>query len=134
VEKEREVHCEFRVSPLATRDQLVTTHDENYIHRYLSGDMTDAENRNIGFPWSPQHVNRTLSSVGGTVAAALAAWEEYARRREYLEESKSNRDVQPHHLNEQNMHLCWGAHVAGGTHHAFKCHGEGFCIFSGRVV
>ena len=46
-------HCftEFRVSPLATTEQLVTTHDAHYVHRYLTGDMTERENRNIGFPW-----------------------------------------------------------------------------------
>jgi acetoin utilization deacetylase AcuC-like enzyme len=30
--------------------------------------------------------------------------------------------------------LCWGAHVAGGTHHAFSDYGEGFCIFSDIAV
>jgi acetoin utilization deacetylase AcuC-like enzyme len=30
--------------------------------------------------------------------------------------------------------LCWGAHLAGGTHHAFYNHGEGFCVFSDIAV
>ena len=42
---------EFRVSPLTPREELVTTHDADYVDRYLSGDMTELENRNIGFPW-----------------------------------------------------------------------------------
>lgn len=117
---------DFRESPLATVEQLETTHDANYIHRYLTGQMTDAENRNIGFPWNLQHVNRTLSSVGGTVAAACAAWEEYERRLEY----QSTTTQQQH----DNMHLCWSAHVAGGTHHAFSDYGDGFCIFSDIAV
>jgi len=50
-EEQRRVYCEFRVSPLATREQLNLTHDAEYVHRYLSGDMTESENRNIGFPW-----------------------------------------------------------------------------------
>jgi len=135
-EEKRRVHCEFHVSPLATKDQLITTHDVHYVHRYLTGDMTQLENRNIGFPWSPQGVNRTLSSVGGTVAAACAAWEEYLCRHEYLNGMKTqqNADVQPWFLNEKNKHLCWAAHVAGGTHHAFKDYGEGFCIFSDIAV
>ncbi|KAL7466826.1 hypothetical protein ACHAXS_008956 [Conticribra weissflogii] len=124
------VNCEFRVSPLATLDQLITTHDEHYVQRYLDGKMTGVENRNIGFPWSLQHVNRTLSSVGGTVAAALSVWEEYCKRHELVHNRKSNRHQ---HLDE-NMHLCWSAHVAGGTHHAFKDYGEGFCIFSDIAV
>ncbi|EED90992.1 predicted protein, partial [Thalassiosira pseudonana CCMP1335] len=100
----------FIESPLATVEQLETTHDANYIHRYLTGQMTDAENRNIGFPWNLQHVNRTLSSVGGTY--------------------QSTTTQQQH----DNMHLCWSAHVAGGTHHAFSDYGEGFCIFSDIAV
>ena len=42
---------DFRVSPLATREELLTTHDDQYVHRYLNGEMTESENRNIGFPW-----------------------------------------------------------------------------------
>lgn len=50
-EEKRKVECDFRVSPLATKEQVTTTHDPNYVTRYLSGDMTESENRNIGFPW-----------------------------------------------------------------------------------
>ena len=70
--------------------------------------------------FSLQHVNRTLSSVGGTVAAACAAWEEYVCRHDYLQKVDNS---QMQHLNEDNKHLCWGAHVAGGTHHAFFDYG-----------
>ena len=42
------VDCEFRVSPLATKEQLITTHDETYVERYLQGKMTEAEIRNTG--------------------------------------------------------------------------------------
>lgn len=141
-EERSRVDCEFRVSPLATKEQLITTHDETYVDRYLEGKMTEAEIRNtgmrapirlllryfrildarlepdiyaspmvIGFPWSLQHVNRSLSSVGGTVAAACAVCE--------YEMRQSKDDPRPN----------WGAHIAGGTHHAFSDFGEGFCIF-----
>ena len=122
---EKQIQCDFRVSPLATFEQLSTTHCPEYIERYLSGHMTDAENRNIGFPWTLQHVNRTLSSTGGTVAAACDAYEEYIRRCNLHQ----NNDGQTN-----NAHLCWSAHVAGGTHHAFRDYGEGFCIFSDIAV
>ena len=142
----RAVHCNFHISPLATKEQLITTHDPKYVHRYLTGNMTESENRNIGFPWSIQHVNRSLSSVGGTVAAAISAWEEYIRRNEYLQcindgnkkekERHISTTTQPtlHFLNETTKHLCWAAHTAGGTHHAFYNRGEGFCIFSDIAV
>ncbi|KAL7489295.1 hypothetical protein ACHAW6_014886 [Cyclotella cf. meneghiniana] len=109
---------QFRVSPLATTQQLETTHHPTYISRYLSGKLTERENRNIGFPWSKKHVTRSLSSVGGTVAAALS----------HSSERESNLQTQNNH------HLCWAAHVAGGTHHAFSDYGEGFCIFSDIAV
>lgn len=140
----RRVQCDFHVSPLATKEQLITTHDPKYVHRYLTGNMTQVENRIIGFPWSTKHVNRSLSSVGGTVAAAISAWEEYTRRNEYvqiIEDGKKDKQQQMsttqqplHFLNEKTKHLCWAAHTAGGTHHAFYNRGEGFCIFSDIAV
>ena len=53
------------------------------------------------------------------MAASLAAYEEYISRQ---------------HLNEEKRQLSWAAHTAGGTHHAFKDYGEGFCIFSDIAV
>ena len=53
------------------------------------------------------------------MAASLAAYEGYVDRQ---------------HLNEEKRHLCWSAHTAGGTHHAFYDYGEGFCIFSDIAV
>lgn len=106
------VGADFRVSPLATRQDLVTTHDPQYVDRYLRGDMTEAEKRSIGFPWSPAGVNRTLASVGGTVAAAC-----------HVAARAPSFSLAP-----------WAAHVAGGTHHAFFDYGEGFCVFSDMAV
>jgi len=61
------------------------------------------------FFFSLQHVNRTLSSVGGTVAAATAAWEEYSRRQEYLQRVNAHQQTQirPRFLTEKTKHLCW---------------------------
>jgi len=98
-------HVTFHKSPLVTVDELETTHCPNYMQRFLQGDMTEEENRNVGFPWSPAGVDRALSSVGGTLAAARVA------------------------VSGQ-----WAAHVAGGTHHAFYDRGEGFCVFSDMAV
>mmetsp|Transcript_28510 Transcript_28510/g.61251 ORF Transcript_28510/g.61251 Transcript_28510/m.61251 type:complete len:317 (-) Transcript_28510:64-1014(-) len=81
--------------------------------------------------YSHQGVNRTLSSVGGTVAAACAAWEEYLSR---CEQQQQQIKSQTHKSQQTTAHLCWGAHVAGGTHHAFRDYGEGFCIFSDIAV
>ena len=97
----------FEVSPLATTPDLCLVHDRAYVNRYRTGAFTDAENRMVGFPWSIDSVNRSLSSVGGTVAATHMA----CTRKAFF-----------------------AAHLAGGTHHAFRDRGEGFCIFSDIAV
>lgn len=126
-EHQHAVECDFRVSPLATFDELTLTHDVNYVRRFLNGDMTEAEIRNAGLPWSLAGVDRALSSTGGTLAAAVAAVEEWQPQEKVL---------QPHSDAEPTLprRLCWSAHIAGGTHHAFADHGEGFCIFSDIAV
>ena len=61
--------------------------------------------RRIGLPWSEVLVNRAFASVGGTVSASLAA-----------------------------MAHGWGATLGGGTHHAFRSEGAGFCVFNDIAV
>ena len=108
------IHCDFRVSPLATWDEITTTHSPSYLHRFLTGDQAEQERRNVGFPWSHDGVRRALSSTGGTVAAACAICEALV-------------------ASTSRMPL-WAAHLAGGTHHAFYDRGEGFCVFSDIAV
>lgn len=118
------VQCDFQVSPLATISELAWTHDVQYIQRFLEGRQTEAELRNVGFPWSEAGVIRSRSSTGGTIAAACAAVEEWIQRTEHLPATQQQ---------EANL-PCWSGHVAGGTHHAFFDYGEGFCIFSDIAV
>jgi acetoin utilization deacetylase AcuC-like enzyme len=99
---------EFAVSPMATSEELSTTHCPMYVNRFLTGALTPKENRKIGFPWSISGVQRSTSSVGGTVAATRAVL---------------SRD--------EVLAAC---HVAGGTHHAFYDYGEGYCVFSDIAV
>jgi acetoin utilization deacetylase AcuC-like enzyme len=109
------IQCDLRVSPLATWDQITTTHCPSYLLRFLTGDQTEQERRNVGFPWSHEGVKRALSSTGGTVAAACAVCDALI--------SRSTATVP-----------VWAAHLAGGTHHAFYDRGEGFCVFSDIAV
>jgi acetoin utilization deacetylase AcuC-like enzyme len=108
-------NTEFLVSPLATFEELATTHSEEYIQRFLKGDQTEREQRNVGFPWSQEGVDRASSSVGGTMAAACDVCEVW--------KAQQKRGLAP-----------WGAHIAGGTHHAFFDRGEGFSVFSDIAV
>jgi acetoin utilization deacetylase AcuC-like enzyme len=94
------------LEPLAaTDDELRRVHDATYVERVVDGALAQAEVRRIGFPWSPALVERSRRSVGATIAAARAALADG-----------------------------WGINLAGGTHHAFADHGEGFCVFNDVAV
>jgi len=86
-------------------DSLRLVHTERYIEAVRSGTLSEAEQRRIGLPWSESLVERSCRAVGGTCEAATAALD---------------RGV--------TMNL------AGGTHHAFPDHGEGFCVFNDVAV
>lgn len=96
---------DLRVPDPATDEELLRVHDPDYVARVVSGTLAPEEVRRIGFPWSPQLVERSRRSVGGTVGASRAA----------LEDGIS-------------------ANLAGGTHHAFAHRGEGFCVFNDVAV
>lgn len=134
------VDCQFAVSPLATVDELTTTHSSAYVRRYLEGHMTPAEERNVGFPWSPAGVERTLSSVGGTVAAARNVVQAKMEMTTVTttapqkQQTKKDEGDDDRDKSFPSLPTTWAAHVAGGTHHAFYDYGEGFCVFSDIAV
>lgn len=96
---------ELLVPAAASDEQLLRVHTAGYLHKVASGGLSDKEIRRIGFPWSPQLVERSRRSVGGTIAACRAALQEGL-----------------------------GVNLAGGTHHAYPDHGEGFCVFNDTAV
>jgi len=97
----------FRLEPaeFAPRDIIERAHDPGYVAGFLDGTLEPAVMRRIGFPWSRELAQRTLASVGGTVAAA-----------------------------EDAMRAGFGGNLAGGTHHAFRSEGAGFCVFNDLAV
>ena len=96
---------ELRVPKAATDAQLARVHTPAYLSAALSGSLEAQAVRRMGFPWSPELVERSRRSVGGTIAAAQAALDEG-----------------------------WAVNLAGGTHHAYPTHGEGFCVFNDVAV
>jgi len=96
---------EFVEPHAATDEELVRVHDRAYVGRVLAGTLAPDEIRRIGFPWSPQLVERSLRSTGAAVDAAAAALEEGV-----------------------------AASLAGGTHHAGIGFGEGYCVFNDTAV
>lgn len=85
--------------------ELARAHTPAYIERVLQGELSSAEQRRIGFPWSPQMVERSRRSAGATIAACRVALSEGV-----------------------------GVNLAGGTHHAFADAGAGYCVFNDAAV
>ncbi len=96
---------EFRVPPAARDDELTRVHDPDYVRRVIHGELSALEIRRIGFPWSPQLVERSRRSVGATLAASRAALGDGI-----------------------------AVNLAGGTHHASAESGQGYCVFNDTAV
>lgn len=96
---------ELNESPQASEQDLLRVHSSDYLHRVTEGQLSTKEIRRIGFPWSPGMVERSKRSVGGTIAAVRAAFEDGV-----------------------------GLNLAGGTHHARADAGAGFCVFNDVAV
>jgi len=97
-------------------DDLRLVHSPAYVDAVASGTLPPDAQRRIGFPWSPMMVERSRRSVGATLAAA----------REVL---RTRSDRGP-----ERTALQVSANLAGGTHHAFRDRGEGYCVFNDVAV
>lgn len=95
----------IQVPDAATLKQLLRAHSAEYIYRVIHGELSEKEIRRIGFPWSSGLVERSKRSVGGTIAACRGALEDGI-----------------------------AVNLAGGTHHAYADHGEGYCVFNDCAV
>jgi acetoin utilization deacetylase AcuC-like enzyme len=95
----------FEAAPFADQAVIELAHDPAYVRDFLNGALPEAAIRRLGFPWSEALVKRTLASVGGTLSATCDAFDSG-----------------------------WGGNLAGGTHHAFRGEGSGFCVFNDIAV
>ena len=92
-------------APSVTDTQILYAHDPSYLIKVIEGILSAQEQREIGFPWSTQMVERSRHSAGATVAAAKTALQEGI-----------------------------AANLAGGTHHAYRDTGSGFCVFNDSAI
>jgi len=97
--------ADFQLPEAASDADLRRAHDAAYVARVGRGELSAAEIRRLGFPWSEAMVERWRRSAGATVAACQAALQDGC-----------------------------AVNLAGGTHHAHAGHGEGFCVFNDSVV
>lgn len=96
---------ELLEAPAATDTQILYAHDASYLQKVVEGNLSPQELREIGFPWSEKMVERSRRSAGATIAAAKTA------------------------LNEGIS-----GNLAGGTHHAYRNQGGGFCVFNDAAI
>ena len=96
---------DVRPTRAATREELALGHSDGWIRRVEEGELERREILALGLPWSAELVERSRRSVGATILAGEAALRDGV-----------------------------GANVGGGTHHAFRDAGRGFCVFNDVVV
>ena len=88
-----------------SHDDLWRVHDRPYVHGVEHGTLDPAHQRRIGLPWSDAFVERAFRVVRGTIEAST-------------------------HAVTHGIAM----NLAGGTHHAFADHGEGFCVFNDVAI
>lgn len=86
-------------------DVILLTHDADYYQRLQQGGLKRQEERATGFPWSPQLIEREVTILGGTIECV-------------------------HRALQHGVAL----NIAGGTHHAFRDRGEGFCLLNDQAA
>jgi len=93
---------EIQIPQLCAIQEIARTHDKDFIKRAQHQNLSEKEVRNLGFPQSKELFKRELYITQGSIDMAVFA------------------------LKKNSI----GLNVAGGTHHAFKDKGEGFCLFN----
>lgn len=90
-------------APPADTADLLLCHDRAYVEAFLEGRLDERIERRIGLrPWTPRIQERTRRIFGASMAAARWAL----------------------------AHRTWAGNLAGGTHHAFRGEGSGYCVFN----
>lgn len=98
----------WQTPKLACQQEIQLVHEQDYVERFFNHQLTEKEIRRIGLrPWKEAIVERTLRLTGG----ALQALEQVL--------------VYGHTM---------AGNMAGGTHHAFRKEGAGYCIFNDLAI
>jgi len=98
-------HWHLLEPPLAAEEDILLVHTPDYWHRCATGKLTAAEVRRLGFPWSETLVRRSRTAVQGTLITAHNALRDGV-----------------------------ASNLAGGTHHAYPDHGEGYCVLNDIAI
>jgi len=98
-------HWNLIEPPLVSDEDILLVHTPDYWFRCTRGELTRQEVRRIGFPWSEGLVRRSRASAQGTIIAARNALRDGV-----------------------------ASNLAGGTHHAYPDHGEGYCVLNDIAI
>ena len=91
----------------ANVEDIYRAHSKDYVDRFLNSELSDKEIREIGLkPWSSDIIDRTMFLTGGSLKA--------------LEDINSGSPI--------------SSNLGGGTHHAHREKGSGFCIFNDLAI
>jgi len=102
-----EQNIQIKEPRLANREEILLVHEVDFVDRFLSSSLSEKEIRRIGLkPWKPEIVPRTMHLVGGALDS----------------------------LGELLNGASIAGNMAGGTHHAFRGEGAGYCIFNDLAV
>ena len=96
---------EFHVPGPAPASWIAAVHDQTYVDQVFGGAVPAAVTREIGFPVTEQVATRARTASGGTVLTARLALEAGI-----------------------------ACNSAGGSHHARRRQGAGFCVFNDVAV
>lgn len=91
--------------PPASDEELALVHSPTYLQKIERGDFTMAEIIQLEVPFSRELAAASRLCAGGSILAGRLALEAGV-----------------------------GAHLGGGFHHAFRDHGEGFCLINDVAV
>ena len=107
-ERDRGKQISWEIPRMANREEILLVHDKDYADRFLNHQLDSHEIRRIGLrPWKQSIVERTLRLTGG----ALEAMDKVL-----------------------TGGFVMAANMAGGTHHAFRAEGAGYCIFNDLAI
>jgi acetoin utilization deacetylase AcuC-like enzyme len=96
---------DLELGRLATREELELAHSAVYVEEVFTNRVEPVSWKRTGFPWSPELVNRSRATVGGLIETARVACQKGI-----------------------------AGMLAGGTHHAHRDRGEGYCVFNDIAV
>lgn len=84
---------------------VLRAHSPGYFEALTRGELSAREMRKVGFPWSPELVQRELRIAQGTIEGCLYALQHGV-----------------------------AMNIAGGTHHAYSSRGEAFCMLNDQAI